>query len=330
MKAFIHKVLMLVICTSALAIVPARAQSYQLEEKTLPVGEFSSVSVSGDFEVTLVKGAYSVKVTTYQVLAPYLQVFVRSKTLYISYDEKSVPKDTRKIFKGRGAPTQVFRAVVYLPELNGISLEDNVTLSSTDEFSGNGFTMSLDEKAQVKGLNLRATNISVNMKKNAQASSLNLKADNRLEINTEGNANLKGALDSPEMAFNTSGASLVAINGGGKNATFNMNGTSNVTATMQEEKTVLNISGNADLRLIGSSDNMIVTADKSAEIEANDYAVKKVEAKMNGGAKLNANVTEQLDATLVNGASFYYTGTPAITIGKIIKSTLAPYGSTAK
>ncbi len=320
---------MLVICTSALAILPARAQSYQLEEKTLPVGEFSSVSVTGDFEVTLVKGNYSVKVTTYQILAPYVQVFVRSKTLYISYDEKSVPKDTRKQFKGRGAPTQVFRVVVYLPELNGISLEDNVTLSSTDEFSGNGFTMSLDEKAQVKSLKLRATNISLNMKKNAQAS-LTLKADNRLEVNTEGNANLKGSLESPEMVFNTSGASQVAINGEGKSATFNLNGTSNVTATLKEEKTVLSVSGNADLKLIGSSDNMVVNADKSAEIEANDYEVKKVEAKMNGGAKLNAKVTEHLDATLVNGASFYYTGTPSITVGKIIKSTLAPFGSTAK
>ena len=320
---------MLVIYTSALAIVPARAQTYQLEEKTLPVGEFSSVSVTGDFDVTLVKGAYSVKVTTYQVLAPYVQVFVRSKTLYIAYDEKSIPKDTRKQFKGRGAPTQVFRVVVYLPELNGISLEDNVTLSSTDEFSGNGFTMSLDEKAQVKSLKLRATNISLNMKKNAQAS-LTLKADNRLEVNTEGNANLKGSLESPEMVFNTSGASQVAINGEGKSATFNLNGTSNVTATLKEEKTVLSVSGNADLKLIGSSDNMVVNADKSAEIEANDYEVKKVEAKMNGGAKLNAKVTEHLDATLVNGASFYYTGTPSITVGKIIKSTLAPFGSTAK
>lgn len=320
---------MLVICTSALAIVPARAQSFQLDEKTLPVSEFSSVSVTGDFEVTLVKGEYSAKVTTYQVLAPYVQVFVRAKTLFISYDEKSVPKDIRKQFKGRGAPTQVFRVVVYLPELNGISLEDNVSLSSTDEFSGNGFTMSLDEKAQVKSLNLKATNISVNMKKNAQAS-LTLKADNRLEINTEGNSNLKGSLESPELVFNTAGASQVAVNGQGTSATFNMGGTSNVTATLQEEKTVVTISGNADLKLLGSSDSMIVNADKSSEIEANDYEVKKVEAKMNGSAKINAKVTEQLDATLVNGASFYYTGTPAITIGKIIKSTLAPFGSTAK
>ena len=61
---------------------------------------------------------------------------MRSKTLFITYDEKAVPKDIKKLYKGKNAPKPVFRAVISLPELNGFTLEDNVVLNTTEEFFG--------------------------------------------------------------------------------------------------------------------------------------------------------------------------------------------------
>jgi hypothetical protein len=39
------------------------------------------------------------------------------------------------------------------------------------------------------------------------------------------------------------------------------------------------------------------------------------------------NVDKEDKVTLVSGASLYYSGTPVFQIDKIVKSTLAPYGT---
>jgi len=88
-----------------------RAQSFspKLTDKQIPVSEFNSLNVSDDFEVTLARGAYGVRLTVDEELAPYVEVYVKAKTLYLSYDEKSVPKELRKLYKGRNGLTPVFR-----------------------------------------------------------------------------------------------------------------------------------------------------------------------------------------------------------------------------
>ena len=177
MKAFVNKVLWLTVGILCLLVLPARAQATAgQEEKAIPVGEFSSISVSDDFEVSLVKGKQGVKITSEKELIPYIQVYVRSKTLFISYDEKSVPKDTRKLFKGRGASDPVFRAVVSMPEIGGISLSNNATLSAAEDFKGGAFELNLADKAQVKTLSVQVSSASLTLKKNAQAS-MNLEVE---------------------------------------------------------------------------------------------------------------------------------------------------------
>ena len=320
----------LAIFAATLLAFPAKAQvTTQLEEKTLPVGDFSSISVADDFEVSLVKGAYSVRVTTVKELAPYVQVYVRAKVLYITYDEKSVPKDIKKMFKGKGSPEPVFRAVVYLPELNGVTLANNVTLMSTDEFSGFNFEMNLGDKSQVKSLTVRASNVTVNMKKNAQAT-VTLKADNRMELNTDGNAVLKLSGQAMELAMNAAGSSEVSAIGDFRSSTLTMGNSAKALVSQKSDKAVLQVSGSSNLTLTGDAEQMVVRGDKNALVEANGFTVKKVEANLSGSARVNVTVTELIDATLVGGSALYYTGTPSIQIGKIIKSTLAPYGATAK
>lgn len=320
----------LAVCAAVLLTLPARAQfTSQLEEKSLPVGEFSSVSVTDGFDVALVKGTYGVKVTADKDLSPYVQVYVRAKTLYITYDEKSVPKEVKKQYKGRGAPTPVFRAVVTLPELNGLSLEETAVLSSTDEFSGSNVSINLAGKSQIKALNLKAQSITVSLKKNTQAD-LTLRADNRLEINTEDNAKAKVSVKAQELAINASDQSEVGIVGESESCSLYLVERAVANVSQKADKASLQVSGSSTLTLSGNGSSLALKADKSASVEASGFPVKKVEASMQGNSKANVAVSELIDATLVGGSALYYTGTPSFKIGKVIKSTLAPYGATAK
>ncbi len=330
MKALINRVLSIVICTIAFAFA-ANAQQYttQLEEKVLPVGEFTSVSVSNDFEVTLAKGAYNTKVTVDKVLSPYVQVYVRSKTLYITYDEKSVPKDIRKMFKGRNAPQPHFRATVYMPQIGGIILSDNATLLASDEFAGDQVEINLADKSQLKGLTLIASSILINTKKNTQAS-VNFKADNKIEIITDGNANLTAMTECDELVVSAAGNSNVSVNGFCSSTTLSGSGSPQMSISQKAQKASLQLGGSTELILTGEAETLYLKSEKSAKLNANGFDAKTIEADMSGSSKAEVNVSELLDATLVGGSALYYTGTPVFKIGKVFKSTLAPLGATGK
>ena len=330
MKAIINKVLWLTVGIVCLFVLPAQAQvTAGQEEKSIPVGEFSSISVSDDFEISLVKGKHGVKITSEKELIPYIQVYVRSKSLFITYDEKSVPKDIRKLFRGRGSSDPVFRAVVSMPEIGGISLSNNATLSSIEDFSGGTFDLNLADKAQVKTLTVRVNSANLNLKKNAQVS-MNVEVANRLEINTEGNASIKLSGKAQEFSVNAAGSSELTVSADCKSSTITTSGSADMSLSQKTEKMVLTVGGFSKLNLSGEADSIQIRGERSASVDANAFSVKKAEANLSGSAKVNISISESLDATLVGGSSLYYTGTPSIKIGKVIKSTLAPYGSTAK
>ena len=302
----------------------------QLEEKNLPVGEFNIVSASGDFEVTVDKGSYGVRITTDQVLAPYVQVYVRSHTLYISYDEKAVPKDLKKQFKGRKNPDPVFRAVVFVPELNGVMLSDNATLMGTQEFAGSSVSINLSDKAQIKNLTLNCKNVTVNMKKNTIAA-LTLNADDKIDLFTDGNASLKLTARTHDMVLSAEGSSQVAITGDTRGkTTFNLSGSSNTSANLRAPRVTIQAAGSSELVINGDAQNLSVFAERNSEVDANGLQTRKADANLSGSARVNVNVQDELTVSAVGGIALYYRGTPEIKVGKVIKSTLAPFGTSNK
>ena len=190
----------------------AQSLSSQLSDKEVAVSEFNALNVSDDFEVTVSRGAYGVRLTVDKELAPYVEVYVRSRTLYVSYDEKSVPKDLKKLYKGKGSLTPVFRVVAYTPELQAVSLSDNATLSGVDEFLTNDFELTAVGKSQVKNLSISASTAKVILKKNAIAN-LTLKTDRGVEVSTDGSSNLKFTFTGKELALNADGSSVIVADG---------------------------------------------------------------------------------------------------------------------
>ena len=325
MKNVFSKLLCLAVLASAFAF-PSRAQFVNhLEETTLPVGEFTMVSANGDFEVTLSKGSYGVRLTTDKNLTPYVQVYVRSNTLYLTYDEKSVPKDIKKLYKGKNASQPVFRAVVSMPQLNGINLDDNVILSSTEAFYGSDVVITLTDKAQVRNLTVQGNSITVDMKKNTQAA-LTLTADKKMEVTTDDKAILKLAEKAREITLNAKGSSDNALSGEGEILNLNLSEKTTSNVNHRTKNAVLNVGGSSKLILNGSGEYLEVKGGKNAEVEAVAFPVKTMKAELDGG-KVNVAVEKELNVTLLGGSSLFFTGSPTLIVNKIVKSTLAPAGT---
>ena len=325
MKNLFSKLLCLAVLASAFAF-PSRAQFVNhLEESTLPVGEFTMVSANGDFEVTLSKGSYGVRLTTDKNLTPYVQVYVRSNTLYLTYDEKSVPKDIKKLYKGKNASQPVFRAVVSMPQLNGIELDDNVILSSAEAFYGSDIVISLTDKAQIRNLTVQGNSITVNMKKNAQAA-LTLTADKKMEVTTDDKAILKLAEKAREITLNAKGSSDNALSGEGEILNLNLSEKTTSNVSHRTKNAVLNVGGSSKLILTGTGEYLEVKGGKNAEVEAVAFPVKTMKAELDGG-KVNVAVEKEMNVTLLGGSSLFFTGSPTLIVNKIVKSTLAPAGT---
>lgn len=325
MKNLFSKLLFLAVLASAFAF-PSRAQFVNhLEESTLPVGEFTMVSANGDFEVTLSKGSYGVRLTTDKNLTPYVQVYVRSNTLYLTYDEKSVPKDIKKLYKGKNASQPVFRAVVSMPQLNGIELDDNVILSSAEAFYGSDIVISLTDKAQIRNLTVQGNSITVNMKKNAQAA-LTLTADKKMEVTTDDKAILKLAEKAREITLNAKGNSDNALSGEGEILNLNLSEKTTSNVSHRTKNAVLNVGGSSKLILTGTGEYLEVKGGKNAEVEAVAFPVKTMKAELDGG-KVNVAVEKEMNVTLLGGSSLFFTGSPTLIVNKIVKSTLAPAGT---
>ena len=316
---------------AVLLVAPQRAAaqslSAQLTDKDIMVSEFNALNVTDDFEVTVSRGAYGVRLTVDKELAPYVEVYVRSKTLYISYDEKAVPKEIKKMYKGRGSLTPVFRVVAYTPELRSVSLADNATLTGVDEFTAPEFELTAAGKTQVRNLTVTANSARILMKKNAIAT-LTVKTERGIEVNTDNNANLKLSFTGKELALTSDGSSVVVAEGGSTTSLNLMTGgSSQVSVTSETGKVDITAEGSSKLTLTGKATEMIVKGSRSSSVDAFAMPLETVEANLSNSSSVTVSVSKQVFANLVGGSSLYYSGTPEFRIEKIVKSTLAPYGT---
>ena len=307
--------------------VAAQSLSAQLTDKDITVSEFNAVNVSDDFEVTVSRGTYGVRLTVDKELAPYVEVYVRSKVLYISYDEKAVPKELRKQYRGKGALTPVFRVVAYTPELQAVTLSDNATLTGVEEFTAGEFELTMAGKSQVKNLSISATSARISMKKNAVAT-LNLKTDRGVEVNTDNSANLKLTFTGRELALTADGSSVIVADGGStRSLNLSTGGSSQVSVISDTEKVEVTAEGSSKLTLTGKALEMEVKGSRSSVVDAFAMPMEEVEANLSNSSTVTVSVSKKVSVNLVGGSSLFYSGSPVFEIEKIVKSTLAPYGT---
>jgi hypothetical protein len=304
----------------------AQSLSAQLTDKDIMVSEFNAINVSDDFDVTVSRGTYSVRLTVDKDLAPYVEVYVRSKVLYISYDEKAVPKEIKKLYKGKGALTPVFRVTAYTPELQAVTLSDNASLLGVEEFVASDFEVTATGKSQVKNLTVSASSAKINLKKNAVAT-MNVKTDRGVEVNTDNNANLKLSFTGRELALSADGSSVVVADGPTRSLNLATGGSSQVSVNSDTEKVELNTEGSSKLTLTGRATELKVKGSRNSVVDAFAMPLETVEATLSNSSSVTVSVSKQVAVNLVGGSALYYSGSPVFKIEKIVKSTLAPYGT---
>ena len=326
LKAFIGMIAFAAVLMLAPQRAAAQSLSAQLTDKDITVSEFNAINVSDDFEVTVSRGTYGVRLTVDKELAPYVEVYVRSKVLYISYDEKAVPKEIRKLYRGKGSLTPVFRVVAHTPELQAVTLSDNATLTGAEEFNANEFELTAAGKAQVKNLSISATSARIVMKKNTVAN-LNIKTDRGVEANTDNNANLKLTFTGRELALTADGSSVVVADGPTRNLNLSTSGSSQVSVTSETEKVEVTAEGSSKLTLTGKAEELEVKGSRSSVVDAFAMPLEEVEANLSNSSTVTVSVSKKVSVNLVGGSALYYSGSPVFQIEKIVKSTLAPYGT---
>ena len=304
----------------------AQSMSAPVLDKDIVVSEFNALNVSDDFEVTVARGAYGVHLTVDKELAPYVDVYVRSRTLYIAFDEKAVPKDLRKLYRGRNGLTAVFRVEVYTPELQGVTLSDYATLTAVEEFVANDFELVTAGKSQVKNLTVTAVSAKVYMKKNAVAV-MTLRTERGVDVTTEDKSNLDLNFSGNTLTVASAGSSMITAEGPCTTMNVNTAGSSQVDISSETEVLDIVAEGNSTLKLSGSAFEMKVKGSRNATVDAVAMPLETVEADLANSSYLTVDASQLIHANLVGGSSLYFAGTPAIEIEKIIKSTLAPYGT---
>lgn len=303
------------------------AASAQTKEIYQEFNEFTVLNVANDFDVTVCQGdQYSVNITVDEVLAPYLSVIPQGKTLSIKYEEKSVPKEVKKLYSGRNAPKPVFHVVVTMPLVEAITITDNVVLNSTSTFAGGDkFELTALGKAEVKRFNVSARSAYISLQKEATAV-MNVNTENTLEVSTDGKSNIRLTSTAGELVLNASGNSQVAVTNISEKLNIATTGDAQVsvdgpctTATVKAEKS-------SKVTLTGGGESLFVKAVKSANVDAYGLEVTTASVNLSGSAVLSVNASESLDISL-EGGKLYFSGAPLFKIVKIAKASVLPYGT---
>lgn len=318
----IKKYLLSVIASIALCIAGSIYASAQTA-----LSEFDTIDVENDFEVTLVKGSYAIALTVDSALDPYVRAYVKGKTLYIGVDEKAVPKDVKKMYKGKNAPEKILRAVVYAPQLNEISLKDNSTMIGTEEFATDRFSLFVGDKAILKSLNIYSTQATITMKKNASAI-IALRSSGDVQIEAGNNSNLQiNGLECKDLKISTSNSAQITASGNTHNIAVVSDGSSVTSVTTNTEKVYITASGSSKVNVTGTASLLSVKGSRSCVVNTINLPVNEAECEMNNGT-LNLSVAKKLSVNLSSGGEVYFSGQPEIILkDKIVKSTLAPYQS---
>lgn len=288
----------------AIALFTALAASAQVKTTDYDNLSFKGIKIDDEFAVTLSTGpGYSVSVTAESPYLQYIKVGVSAGVLEISLDERAVPSDVKKLYKGS---KPAFTATVVAPEpLKSYKLEGKSVLTVLGEIStGDPVSFNVSDNAVLKPVTVVSKACSIDLDKKGSAeitfngdkisvaasgnSSLDLTRETSdTDISLSGNANLVLRGSTQSMKLSTKGTSKAALNGEAKEVDYSLGGTSNVNA-------------------IG--------------LETKDATVS-----MSGLCSLTESASNKLKISISSGASLVYDRNPEIEIESIKNSSVTRY-----
>ncbi|MBR4739582.1 MAG: DUF2807 domain-containing protein [Bacteroidales bacterium] len=290
------------------------------QEKDCEVGEFTAISVSDNLQVVLQEGACAVKLVSDEALLPYILVSVRDSILYIEYDEKAVPRDVKKVYRGKNAPVPVMQAQVSSPFLNGILASQNAVISGKGTIFSDTMDMMLTDKATVKDLKVDAESAILHMGKNSVAD-FTLSIESQLELSLEGSSELKLQYKSRNLLLHQEGNTTAILQGESSTATYGISGFAKNRSTGKGNVLVVEAGGNADVSLAGEMGDLTLSLERTSRVDAVELKASRVKVSQNGWNSATVHAEDFLSVNLTGGSTLHYSGIPAIQVDKIMKSS---------
>ncbi|MBR5073591.1 MAG: DUF2807 domain-containing protein [Bacteroidales bacterium] len=302
-----NRVLVFVICTFAL-IASCFVAPAQTKQVSHDFSAFDALDVDYDFDVRVVDSRnYSVSLNVQDVLKDYVKVYVKNHTLYITLDEKSLPSDVRKMFRGRKSDGPVLEATVHMPEpLSAVKMAGSSTLSVNYDLECKDFRLDLEESARVKQLTVDAGTVTVTAAGKSYAD-LVLYAD-EIKLNVSGNSLVEFEQDSESLDIVAGGSSEVRMEGETLNASLTTSGSSRVT-------------------LNGKTSDLTVTGSGSSNIDAINLKASECSVKLSNSCKVYEAATETIHVDMTGNSTLVFDGDPVIDIINVKSSTLQRYSN---
>lgn len=287
---------------AALCSVTLKAQTAQYSVDLEP---FSGVSISGPFEVSLVRGTqYRALVSVLEPFKEYVVCEVSGGILTVTMDEKKVPSEIKKQFRGKGTPDPFYKAVVYVPDLlRSVQLSGKAVLSDSDDvFDKARVSFELEDNSKLKSLQVSSLVFSLEMK---------------------GKSSADFVLSGRKSEISLAGSSSLTLDSESEECDWHLQGSSKLNASCKAVTFTLNAKGNSNTKVSGKADEAFFQLAGTSEADASRLEVSSADVQMSSVCSLSVNAVNSLKVNLNGGSTLLFAGEPSITVDNIRSATMS-------
>lgn len=279
--------------------------SAQVSQYSLDVEPFSTVNVSGPFEASLVRGTqYRVLISVLEPYKPYVECSSTAGTLTLNLDERKVPLDVRRQFRGKGTPDPVYSAVIYVPDLvQFVNLSGKAVLRDTEDlFDKARITITMEGNSSVKSLSLSSLVFNLQMKGKSTA-----------DIN----------VTCSESHIDLANSSNLTLDEQAEDSFYIIAGSSKARVKSETKRLTLSAKGNSSMSLYGAGDGATFELSSTSEVDASGFKVSDADVRMTSVSRLSVAAANVLRVNLNGGSTLMFAGDPAVSVENIRSATMS-------
>ena len=290
----------------AIAVFAAFAATAQVKTTDYDNFSFKGISIDDDFVVTLSTGPeYRVSVQAESPYMQYIKVGVSAGVLEISLDDRAVPSEVKKLYKGA---KPVFSATVVTPEpLKSYKLEGKSVLTISGEISlDDAVSIKIGDNAELKPATIVSRSCSIELDKKAVAD-VTFNGD-KITVAASGSASLNLTRESSESDIALSGSSNLVMRGKSETMKISAKGTSKAALNGETKEVEYSLGGTSNINAIG-------------------LATKNAAVTMSGLCTLTEAASNKLKINISSGANLVFDGKPEIEVESIKNSSVTHYSN---
>lgn len=287
--------------------MPLSAQSVrETVQDELP--PFHSIELGGDFALDISYGKqYVARLNVEELYNEYIQFAVVDSTLTVTMDERRVPAEIRKLFRGRDEHAPTFRILVTMPEtLRSVQLGGRSMLLSADDLVVNPehFSLRVTDNARVGSFAFGSGRVS-------------------LQLDKKGAANVSVTCDS--LVVRQGGTSELELTHHTGATALELSASCSLVVKGETELLKLDSRGFAKSILNGKAPVVRYKLANSSQVNATTLESARSFVEMSGLGSLTQAASEELTVDLSGGATVYFLNDPTIRVTYLKNASLIPY-----